>query len=189
MLSAVRRRRTAARLSRVYRMNWWGVMPTKARKLRRKWYGHRRLVRQIGERQRLVGLRFDPTQRGGNLPLVTAARRRRPSLRSRQHRCDRAGETQRHFLESRRVTILARGFGGGDDGQQSRVRWQQRCGEDGSPHAGDCGYDSFEKFGREAERETAVAGAVLMAAFERVAIIAEEQRPRRQHGRAQRRAF
>jgi hypothetical protein len=49
---------------------------------------------------------------------------------------------------------------------------QQRCGEDGSSHAGDRGYDSFEKFGREAERETAVAGAVLMAAFERVVIIA-----------------
>src|SRR4029079_12191234 len=58
--------------------------------------------------------------------------------------------------------------------------------EVGSSHAGDRGDDAFQKFRREAERETAVAGAVLMAAFERVRIVAEQQRPRRQHRRAQR---
>jgi len=68
------------------------------------------------------------------------------------------------------------------------MRRQPRRREVGSSHAGDRGDDAFQKFRREAERETAVAGTVLMAAFERVMIIAEQQRPRRQHGRAQRRA-
>jgi len=40
--------------------------------------------------------------------------------------------------------------------------------------------------GREVEGETAVAGAVLVAAFETGPFVAEQHRARREHGRAKR---
>ncbi len=150
---------------------------------------HGRRAGEIGERQRRVRLRLDLPERGGNPPLVAPGRRAPAARRSGKRGADRPGKAQRHLLEFRALAGVARRFGGGDDRQQGGMRRQTRNGERDPPRAGNLGDDRLQKFRREPERQAAVADAVLMAALEAMIVVAEEERARRQHRRAERRAI
>ena len=139
--------------------------------------------------QRLVGLRLDLPERGGNPPLVAPGRRAAAAWRSGKRGADRTGKAQRHLLEFRAFAGVARRLGGGDDRQQRGMRRQTRNRERDSPRAGNFGDDLLQEFRREPERQAAVADAMLMAALEAVIVVAEEERARRQHRRAERRAI
>ena len=71
---------------------------------------HRRSVRQFGNRQWLINLRFDVTQDGTDAPLVAHARRGRSGFALIERATNGSGNTQRQFLKRPRIAIVASRF-------------------------------------------------------------------------------
>ena len=114
--------------------------------------------------------------------------RSRDGLAAGEDDRDAAGDLQRKLLQTAPARDRRAPLRRGDDRQQRGQRRKTRHGECDVSRARHCGHDRFQKFGREVKREAAIADAMLVAAFEAASVIAEQQRPRRQHGRAVRRA-
>ena len=147
-------------------------------------WAHRCLARELGERQRLVRLRLDPAQRVGDAALVAPARPVRTVAHAGKRRADRAGKAQRQIFELPLVALVARGLRNGEQRHERGQRRQARDGERGPPRTRQRGRDRFQMVGREVEGEAAVAGSVLMAAFEARSLVAEQQGARAEQGRA-----
>src|SRR5262249_61590312 len=79
---------------------------------------HCRRIREFGEPERLVRLRLDQSQGGGDPPCVTSAWIASFPLRAHKRRVDSAGQIQCDFLEFGFGVAPAARRSCGDDGQQ-----------------------------------------------------------------------
>ena len=78
---------------------------------------HRRHAGEVGKRERFVRVAFDPMQRRADPSLIGAAWRRWPAGRPRERRGNCTGKTERNFLKLRRIAVVPRCLGCGDDRQ------------------------------------------------------------------------
>src|SRR5262249_16329782 len=138
----------------------------------------------FGELERLVRLRLDQTQGGGDPPYVTSAWIASFPLRAPKRGVDSVSQMKCDFLEFGFVVVPAWRRSCGDDGQQCGQRRQAWYREREFSRARHSGRDGFQKFSREMEGKAAIADPMCMAAFEAMSLIAEQQRPRREHGRS-----
>jgi hypothetical protein len=135
---------------------------------------HACLARERGERQDRVRRRLDPAQRRRDAPLVARGRSAPAAAAVHERRRDRAGRAQGELLELAALALLACRLGRGEERDEGRQRRQPRQRETRLPGAGHRGDDLLEMIRRELEGEAAIAGRVLMAAFETGAFVAEQ---------------
>ena len=142
----------------------------------------RRLIGQCGQRNRSVGIEFDPPHRLGHAFLVAAARACRSAGAASEPAATTAPARRRPSSSNASLSPISRAASASASrGAKRRQGRQARRRESEPPRARHIGDDPLHVGRGEMEREAAVADAMLVPAFVAGAGIAEQDGAGRQH--------
>jgi hypothetical protein len=143
---------------------------------------HSRLVGEKREGEALFRASLDPTQCARDAPLVLEGWGARRSPRIVEYPHDGARKAEDELLELLSIVAIPCGLGRCKQRQQAIQRRQARCRKACRPRPLDIGYEPFELVGGEPKGQTTVPGRVLVSAFERASMDAQEQSARSKNG-------
>lgn len=149
-------------------------MPITARNVRKKWYG---LIAATRASSASVICSGDRASIWRNAWVTRRSSRRLGQCTTLGHsgkcRGNRTREAQGEFLERAVVAVVARRLRGGEQRHDRGQRRQRRDRKHRPPRARHRGHNRFQMIGHEVEGEAAVAGCVLVAAFEAAPFVAQ----------------